>query len=456
MLDLKKLQGKATDLIEKMKAAQKLMKDKEEAKDEDGVKAGKAQYDTYVKEFDEVKKELEEAKEHQSRIEIQKEIEALAGKSEEGKPAVPSKATLEAKDKAKEENEKSGIFLDFVRGKALSGEARKALEPKSAILSAGEGAGSVVIPERMIMGMMGKSWCRAMGKAIPFLSTGATQGAPLIPEDFRPTLLMLPTEVPTVMDKVTIVPAPTGEVTWPALVQTQANTFGGVSFQWLGEGAEKPETEPVFEQLAIPTHELAGYTEVSERALSRSAIQLETFLTTLFRDAMRFVLDTVILTGTGTGQPTGIVNTAGILLQPRAVANQVSDVDLVKLKHQILPVHRAGAEWAIHDEVEEALELETDTQDRPLFRASTADGAFDRLVGFPFTVGTNLPTLGQQGDVIFGNFKHYIMAMEEEITLARSSEFKFRNNLIAFKIFSVVGGRLVEPLGMTILDDATS
>ena len=132
------------------------------------------------------------------------------------------------------------------------------------------------------------------------------------------------------------------------------------------------------------------------------------------------------------------------------------DDDLVKLKHAILPDHRNGASYVVNDSVEEVLELTKDGFGRPLFRASTANGPFDRLVGFPYTVGTNLPALGAPADTIFGNLKLYFLAMEEEITMARSSEFKFRTNLIAFKIFSVVGGRLLEPLGVSILDNAAS
>ena len=130
--------------------------------------------------------------------------------------------------------------------------------------------------------------------------------------------------------------------------------------------------------------------------------------------------------------------------------------DLVGLKHAVKPNHRGTAIFSLEDTVEQDLEYKVDNQNRPLFRASMANGPYDRLIGYPYVVSTNLPAVGTQGDIIYGDFGQYMLVVEEEVTVARSEHYQFRKNVIAFKIFAVVGGRLLQPRAMSILEGAES
>ena len=431
----------------------------EEAEDTDGVETAKSLYEEKTGEFDKLKGKAVEAKKHKERLALAKEVEGLARPADDGQDEIKAPAA-EAKDPVVEFRAKSESFYKWIRGDDMSGDERKLIAPTSDRTRKSEDA--VVIPDGLATRLMGSTYARAFGKTMFSTATPAgVQTNPsaaqnLVPPDFRAQLLALPYDVPTLFDRVTVVPSSTGTVTWPALVQTAANEFGGVAFQWLGEGAEKPETEPEFEQLEISTHELSGYTEISERLLSRSSINLETLLADLFRGAMTYTIDSAIINGTGTGMPLGIVPTTGINLVTRNTANQVNYTDLVNLKHAVKGVHRGGSVFALEDSVEAGLELQTDTMGRPLFRASMANGPYDRLIGYPYLVSTNNPSLGTSGDIIYGNPRHYVLVMEEEITLARSEHVKFRENKIAFKVFSVVGGRLLQPRAMAILSDSES
>jgi HK97 family phage major capsid protein len=321
----------------------------------------------------------------------------------------------------------------------------------------------VVIPASLAMKCLGSNYARAFGldeqmraKTILSLNDPALNPSManyLVPQEYRAQLQMLPFDQPTLLNRVTVIGSVTGNVTFPGLSQTDSNEFGGVSFSWTQEANAKPETEPVFTQIEIPTYELSGYTEISERALSRSALPLESLLVSIFRPAMNYTLDNVIVNGTGTAQPLGILTAAGVRVVGRAAANTVGDTDLVNLKHAVKPTHRAGAMFALSDSAEQELELATDSFGRPLFRASTANGPYDRLVGYPYSVATNCPAVGTEGDVIYGNMRWYFLVMEEEITVARSEHYRFRNNVISFKVFVVVGGRPMQPRAFAKLGD---
>ena len=459
--ELQELMQKAFDDLEGILAK---ITEAEEAEDTDAVETAKTLHAEKSKEFDSLEAKVMEAKSHQKRVDLLKEVQdmsipdptVVAGKT------VPTGSPAQPVDHVAEAHSKNEAFYSWIKGKKLDGETRKLITPKSERMQGSESADAVVIPDRLASRMMGSTYAMAFGKtmfstATPAgIQTNPSAAQNLVPQEFSAVLQQLPFDVPSVLDRVTVVPSVTGTVTWPALVQTTGNEFGGVAFQWLGEGAEKPETEPEFEQLEISTHELSGYTEISERLLSRSSINLETLLATLYRGAMVYTIDNAILQGSGTGQPLGIVNTAGINLVTRNTDNVVNYSDLVNLKHAVKGVHRSGSNYVVEDSVEAGLELQTDTLGRPLFRASMANGPFDRLIGYPYIVGTNNPTLGTSGDIIFGNLRHYVLVMEEEITLARSEHVKFRENKVAFKVFTVVGGRLLQPRGMAILSDSAS
>ena len=275
----------------------------------------------------------------------------------------------------------------------------------------------------------------------------------LVPQEFRPQLIQLPMPTPTLLNQVTVVPTSTGEVTYPELTQTDSNEYGGVSFTWGIEAASKAETEPRFEQKIITAYELQGYTELSERILSRSAINLEALLQMLYRAGMNAQIDRVITRGLGaaSNQPQGIVGATGVRTVARNTAGAVDDADLVALKYLVQGYHRQGARFFPGDDVMENLELQYDNEARPLFRASTAGGPYDRLTGYPWDVNYEAPALGSNGDVIFGNPKHYFLAVEEEVTIARSAHFRFRSNIVAFKVFAVVGGRPISPRAFSYL-----
>jgi HK97 family phage major capsid protein len=243
---------------------------------------------------------------------------------------------------------------------------------------------------------------------------------------------------------------------WPRLVQTDANEYGGVVFQWLDEAHEKPETEPVFEDLTIHCHECAGYTELSHTLIRRSALDVESILRTLYSEAAEDTIDNVIIAGSGVGQPTGIINTAGIRLVNRHVAGAVDYTDLVHLKHAVRPFHRRRATFAEGDDVDEALELSVDTHGRPLYNASMANGPYDRLVGYPYNVTVRTPALGTAGDIIYGNPAMYILAVEQEVLIDSSDHFKFQENKRAYRLFFSIGGIAVLPRAFAILGEEES
>ena len=271
MLNLKELQEKMSGILSEMEVCQSKIAEAKEAGDAEAETAGKSLFTEQETKFEGFKVQAEEAQKHQARRELQLQVAELAKTETKGKKVIPEGDAALPIDYQRQGIEEDKIFFDWVRGKKVDDKAFKVLEITSERMkSASEDSRDAVrMPDRFACRMLGPTYAQAMGKtmysvAVPrtgVLNPSAAQN--LVPQDFRATLLQLPYDQPTAYDRVTVVAAPTGSVTWPVLVQTDSNEFGGVVFRWMGEGAEKPETEPEFEQLEINVHDLCGFTEIS-------------------------------------------------------------------------------------------------------------------------------------------------------------------------------------------------
>lgn len=436
------------------------------AKAGDDAEKGKSineQIDVKSKSFDVLEAEIKRIREQISRKAMLDGLKVDDGKKgdlapDEGKTK-PDPAQVA--DHVKEAADLEGFFLDYICGKSIPVEAKDKLSATSVAMQAVEAAkDGIVFPERISAALFGKSVAymlgyEILGKAIPMVTTSPTVVQSLPSEDFQKKLLELPAEAPHILDRATVVPAPLGTVTWPRLVQTDTNEYGGVAICWISEGGEKAETEAEFDQVKISTNEVSAYTELSHTLLDRSFLNLDALVARLFRGAINDALDNAFLTGSGTGQPLGIINTTGIRTVTRATAGVVSHADLVNLKYAVRPYHRAAGTFVLEDSVTQSLELTYDTLGRTLFAPSVAGTVPDRLVGKPWLDTTRLPALGTTGDVLFGDLREYIVAMEKEVVVRRSDHYRFRNNLAAFTVVCLVGGELVQPRVMSILQDGS-
>lgn len=465
---LKKLRDKADGLVSELEAIQVQIADGVDAPE---GKTWEEELSAKSVELDGVLKQIKGA---QALAESKRVVESIRADSEpdaKGKTlADPPEAKRDAAQPTDRESDQREIrrgFAEYCQGKTIADRMREALAPKSKSGKFGkEASDGVVLPDTIAAAIMGGRWAKAMGytdrMAREYAGKVGTSGTAayagnLVPsQDLQAMLLQLAPEPTSILGMATVVPCPYGTLTWPRLQQTDSNEYGGVSISWISEGASKTESDPTFQQITITTHELAAYTEVSHTLLRRSILDLEQILSTLYRDALQSAMETAFLSGTGTGQPTGVVNEAGIRTVNRAGAGAVAYADLVNLKHALQPYHRANAKFMLHDGVEGALELLTDTQNRPLFNSDVSNGPYTRLVGYPYIVTERQPTLGSDGDVIFGDWRQYIVPMEQEVVVKRSSHYKFQSNLESFTVHAVVGGRLAIPRAMAILSAGTS
>lgn len=463
--------NKVKELKEALEKAFKELQDLntsiDKAEGDEGKAKAREAFNAKRKEVDGLKTKLDEAiAEAEKDKAMEESLNKASGLTVVRPPAgttLAGKISAEATDHDKELREKEAVALKYLAGgaKILSGEEMRAMGPREGSGFSDKTEGGVVMPKSFALNLFGLKWALQMGwtkddvarivKASTMVSSSNALGGYTVPEDFRLPMLDLPVEAPHILQRATVIPAPTGEVTMPKSKQTDADEFGGMVGEWIEEGGLKPKTDTRFEQVKIATHEYAMYTQISIRLLNRSAIAMQQWLSTRGRQVCLDAMDSAFINGDGSGKPLGILQTDGIREVKRQTAGTVTRRDIVRLKRKLKPYHRAGGLYIMGDDVGGALEERDDNEGRPLFSPSVANGLVDRLAGYPYIETTRTPELGQDGDMMFIDPREYYIPMEQDIVIKRSDDYDVVHNVATIVIFVVVGGKLIQPRVCAIL-----
>jgi len=458
MVNVEELQKEMAKCLDEIDNVSKIMDETEgvEGKEQEFDDA-RTIYDEKTAEFEKLEGKVKQAKDQKRRIDMLKQVEGMGAPEKDdtqSKSQTPN-PPAEVADFEKKDREHTKAFFDYVRGETVTGKRADLLRPSNKNFS----KGGIRLPQRLAkaihgfddMGLLSDILTDVEGKYQgKAMLSSQTSPASLVPQDYRAQLLQLAPEESHIYPRARKVPAPTGQVTWPKLTQTDSNEFGGVAVKWINEGGEKPETEPTFEQLQISAHEIAARTEISHTLLSRSVIDLEALLGIEFRNALMNAVDIAFLTGNGTGKPLGIFQDS-IRSVARQTANQISYDDLVNMEHTLRSNHRSNAIWVIADDAMQYLKKVKDSDGRPLFVPNPSTGAYDTLLGYPY-VTTHRLSLGEN-DIVFGDWSQYIVPVENEIVMRRSDDRKIEYNVAVFVVFMLIGGRAAHTRAFVKLGD---
>lgn len=138
------------------------------------------------------------------------------------------------------------------------------------------------------------------------LAEGAsTTGGFLVPVQYIQELVMLRRATAPLLQYVRSVPVHSNQVIIPT--QTTASTVG-----WTAENAVKPSTDEVFGNITVNIFTLAGIAKISNQLLEDSTPAVDAVVREDLLRGLNIEMDRTILNGSGTGQSTGILNTAGV------------------------------------------------------------------------------------------------------------------------------------------------
>lgn len=184
-----------------------------------------------------------------------------------------------------------------------------------------------------------------------------------------------------------------------------------------------------------------------------SMFDIEGYIQALLATRIGRITGQHFTTGTGTGQPKGLITAATVgKTAATGGATTVSYDDLVDLEHSVDPVYRAGLAvgYMMHDSTVKALRKLKDTQNRPIFvpgyEQGNPGGAPDRLLGRPIYINQDVASMAANAvSIAFGDFSKYLIREVMDLTLFRMADSGFLlNGQIGFVAFNRQGGNLID------------
>ncbi|MDI3341600.1 MAG: phage major capsid protein [Sphaerobacter sp.] len=276
---------------------------------------------------------------------------------------------------------------------------------------------------------------RALGEA-----TGAAGGF-LVPEQFQ-------AQIETAMQayggirqtRVTVVPTTNGDpMPWPT-----ANDVAEAG-ELLAEGTAVAEADPSYGQVTVGAYTFSSkLVRVSVQLLQDSAIDIEAWLAQRLGERLARGTSRYFTTGTGSGQPQGVV-TAAHVGHTAATTNAITYDDLVQLQASLDAAYDTNAQWMLSKPALVAIKQLKDNQGRPLWLPGLAMREPDTILGKPYVVSAEMDGLVANGKpVIYGDFSKFLIRDVRGVTLLRLQERYAEYLQVGFLAFSRHDSRLLD------------
>jgi HK97 family phage major capsid protein len=162
-------------------------------------------------------------------------------------------------------------------------------------------------------------------------------------------------------------------------------TSAGVTASWDPEAAEVSDDSPTLGEVAIPVYKGQAFIPFSFE-VGMDATNFAAEMAKLLADAKQRLEATAFITGSGIGQPTGLITSA--VAAGRTVASATADTytaaDVYALKRALPPRWRDGASWLANDDVYDLTrQFSTGTGPQSAFWTDFGGDTPARLLGRP-------------------------------------------------------------------------
>ncbi len=285
-----------------------------------------------------------------------------------------------------------------------------------------------------------------------YSSIDTSTGGFLVPEVLRAELLRIALESSIVRSRARIIPMDAATVKFPTIDSTShaSSVFGGVIGYWTEEGATLAETEAKFGTIELQASKLTTRCDVPNELLADSIISFEAFINDILPQAIAWFEDTAFMTGSGVGQPLGVLN-ADALVTITKVEGQDADTitwpNIVEMYSQMLPSSLGSAVWIANLDCFPELatmSLSVGTGGSAIWLNNGIVGPPMTILGRPVIFTEKVPTLGGAGsgkDISFIDFGYYLIGDRMQMRAESSAHAQFINDRTVYRVIERVDGR---------------
>lgn len=157
-------------------------------------------------------------------------------------------------------------------------------------------------------------------------------------------------------------------------------------------------------------------------------------------------LNAHLTTGTGSGQPEGIVTaSASGAVGTTGQTTTVTYDDLVELEHSVDPAYRANAKFMFHDSSLKVIKKLKDGNGLPLFVPGVQGAAYDTILGYGYQINQDMPTMAANAkSILFGRLDKYKTRIVRDVSMLRLTERYADFLQVGFLGFMRADGKLLD------------
>jgi HK97 family phage major capsid protein len=203
--------------------------------------------------------------------------------------------------------------------------------------------------------------------------------------------------------------------------------WGGIQTYWESEAGELTGSKPKFRQMDLSLKKLTGLCYATDELL-QDAAALESVIRQAFAEEFGFKIDDAILTGTGAGEPLGILK-SGALVTVAKESNQTEKLkveNLTNIWNRLWAKSRPNSVWYINQELEPYL-YTLRVGDVPVYipAGGLSEKPYGTIFGRPVVPLEQCSAAGEVGDIILADMSQYLLIDKGGINAASSIHVRF-------------------------------
>jgi len=220
--------------------------------------------------------------------------------------------------------------------------------------------------------------------------------------------------------------------------------LGGVQTRWANEADTVTAAKPKFRSMSLYLNKLMGLSYATDELLQDSPA-LEAVITESFAQEIGFVLDDVILNGSGSGQPLGILNSGALVTvskEPSQLSKTIETENILKMWSRLWSRGESNAIWVINRDVLPQL-YTLMLGSVPMFMPPGGLNAqpFSTLLGRPVISLEQCPSLGTVGDIMLLDLSQYLIVDKGGVDAQQSIHVRFIYDETCFRFTYRVDGQ---------------
>jgi len=217
--------------------------------------------------------------------------------------------------------------------------------------------------------------------------------------------------------------------------------WGGIQTYLVNEGTAPTATQPKFRLIELNLRKLMSVWYLSDELMEDSAVVGE-IANQAFAEELVWMLEYYIFSGTGAGEPLGILNhpaTVSVAADKGQPSKTLTQSNIVNMYSHLWSRSAENAVWFINQDVIPQLFTLSQTVGvggQPMFfPAGGMTGAPTMtLLGKPVIMVEQAQTLGTPGDIILADMSQYVVVERNAAQFASSMHVQFLTDQMAFRV----------------------